>query len=86
MNTAKSLLRVAVLLAIFTAGMCCIFALPTADSPLWVTTFLLSKAAGAACISIFARLHARWSRVDPLVASIAGSSATRQSSNYPANE
>lgn len=58
------LIRIAILLTLFTVGMLGIFAMPMDDSPTWCFDLFLSKILGGACIWIFSKLYEIWKKTD----------------------
>lgn len=58
------LIRIAILLTLFTVGMLGIFAMPMDDSPTWCFDLFLSKILGVACIWIFSKLYEIWKKTD----------------------
>lgn len=62
MNTTATLLKILILLVLFSAAMIGIFSEPDDNSARWLSDFLLSKSIGAISIFIFSILYKRWGR------------------------
>lgn len=62
-----SIIRVLLLLSLFTVGLLSLFAIPMDDSPTWTLDLLLSKFLAALCLWCFNRLYERWKIVDRLI-------------------
>lgn len=58
------LARVAILIALLTAGILGIFAVPVDHSTTWYSDLILSKLLGASCIWTFHKLYETWKKTD----------------------
>lgn len=67
MNITESLIRIIILLTLFSVGFFLLFAIPMDDSPSWTSDLLLSK--GLAFLSLwqFNRLYERWKVADRII-------------------
>lgn len=65
MNTAKTLIRISILMALLTGAIAGIFAIPVDDSNTWYLDLLLSKAIAAGCVWLFSILYRQWRKTDP---------------------
>lgn len=59
-----SLIRVLLLLSLFTVGFLCLFAIPVDDSETWYSDLILSKGVAAVCFWSFGKLYERWKKTD----------------------
>lgn len=64
MSTLKSIIRTLILLALFTAGLLSLFAIPMDDSTTWYSDLLISKAMAPVCLWSFGNLYERWKKTD----------------------
>ena len=64
MNKTGSLIRIAILLALFSAGLLGMLSIPMDASPRWYSDLILSKAIGCLSLLAFAKLYARWRKTD----------------------
>ncbi len=62
-----SLIRVLLLLSLFTVGIFCLFAIPMDDSATWYSDFFISKAVATGCLWRFGKLYERWKKTDSWV-------------------
>lgn len=62
--TKKSILRILLLITLFTTGFLGLFAIPVDNSDSWYTDLLLSKALAAVCLWSFGKLYTRWKKSD----------------------
>ena len=60
MKTIKSIIRIAILLALFSATVYLIFSQPDDYSQSWMDEFIISKVSGAICAIAFAMLYRIW--------------------------
>lgn len=69
MNILKSTIRILTLVTLFAAAFYCILSQPNAaDITRWVTTLVISKSIGVACLLVSAFLYLRWIKTDKWIA------------------
>lgn len=64
MNTAKSIIRIIILLSLFATAFICILSQPDNASTSWMKDLMISKLIGVMAAVIFIRLYPRWRKSD----------------------
>ena len=67
MKKSISIIRILLLLTLFTVGLFYLFANPIDDSPTWTSDLILSKCIGFITLWLFNRLYERWKIVDRFI-------------------
>ena len=62
-----SIIRVLLLLSLFTVGLFSLFAIPMDDSPTWTSDLILSKCLAFIMLWLFNRLYERWKVADRFI-------------------
>lgn len=62
-----SIIRVLLLLSLFTVGLLSLFAIPMDDSPTWTSDLIISKAFAFISLWLFNRLYERWKVADQII-------------------
>lgn len=62
-----SIIRVLLLLSLFTIGLFSLFAIPMDDSPTWTSDLILSKCLAFITFWLFNRLYERWKVADRFI-------------------
>ena len=66
MNKLTSIIRLAVILALFSVAMLLLVCEEGAAPQAWALRFIIDKALAIGAMLIVARLYSRWSKTDPL--------------------
>ena len=63
----KSILRILILITLFTTGFLGIFAIPVDNSDSWYTDLFISKIGAVISFWLFSRLYRKWKVSDPWI-------------------